>query len=71
MVMERVWPTTYLYTTYLFLKNEDGYLKYFLIGFCSFIIIGIRPNYIVFCSILILSYILYLSLQKRSFKNII
>ena len=53
-----------LYTTYLFLKNEDGYFKYFLIGFCSFVIIGIRPNYIIFFSILIFSYILYLFLQK-------
>ena len=58
-----------LYTTYLFLKNEEDYFKYFLIGFCSFIIIGIRPNYIIFCTILIFSYILYLSLQKKKFQK--
>ena len=54
-----------LYIVYLFLISDKGYLKYFLIGFCSFIIIGIRPNYIIFCFSLIFSYIVYLYIQKK------
>ena len=54
-----------LYIVYLFLISDEGYLKYFLIGFCSFIIIGIRPNYIIFCFSLIFNYIVYLYIQKK------
>ena len=54
-----------LFITYLFLKNDDYNFKYFLIGFCSFIIIGIRPNYLIFCISLILGNIFYLYFQRK------
>ncbi len=59
---------------YLFIKNNDK-TYFFLLGFFSFLVIGLRPNYIALILPLFLSYSVYLFKKKESFdqfyKNIL
>jgi len=50
---------------FLYFKNEEYKSKFFLIGFLSFIVIGIRPNYIAFIYPLIIGYIIYLIFNRH------
>lgn len=58
-----------LLNTYLFLIKDNRNSNFFLIGLFSFIIVGLRPNYIIFCSSLIFSYILYLISKKKIIQD--
>ncbi len=49
-----------LLSVYLFLLNKKSNFHYFIIGFSSFLIIGLRPNYLVFSFSLMLFYSIYL-----------
>ncbi len=49
-----------LLSVYLFLLNNKTNLHYFIIGFSSFLIIGLRPNYLVFSFSLMFFYSIYL-----------
>ncbi len=60
-----------IYITYLFLLNKKNNLHFFLIGFFSFIVIGLRPNYLVLLFSLILFYSLYLIYFHNFNKNIL
>ncbi len=53
---------------YLFLKNNDK-SYFFLIGFLSFLVIGLRPNYIALILPLFLCYFVYLFKKKESFDQ--
>ena len=55
---------------FLFLSEETYNYKYFFIGFLSFVIIGLRPNYLVFLYSLIFFYISYLLLINYRYKKI-
>ena len=55
--------------SYFYFSKDNSYLKFFLIGFLSFLVIGIRPNYLVFNSILIFGYIYYLKFYNQNTKN--
>ena len=57
--------------SYFYFSKDNTYLKFFLIGFLSFLVIGIRPNYLIFNSILIISYICYLKFYNQNIKNTI
>jgi len=55
---------------YLYLKEDDNKAKFFFIGFFSFVVIGIRPNYLVLLCPLIFAYIIYLFFKKHQIKDI-
>ena len=58
-----------LVISYFYFSKENTYLKFFLIGFLSFLVIGIRPNYLIFNSILIIGYICYLKFYNQNINN--
>ncbi len=51
--------------SFFYFKNDEYKSKFFLIGVLSFMVIGIRPNYIALIYPLIIGYILYLFLNRR------
>ncbi|MDB9773932.1 hypothetical protein OAB35_00390 [bacterium] len=59
-----------LLLTYLFLLDENKKFKFFLIGFLSFIVVGLRPNYLVFTYSLIFFYTVYLIITNYRYKKI-
>ena len=59
-----------LLLTYLFLLDENRKFKFFLIGFLSFIVIGLRPNYLVFTYSLVFFYTIYLLIVHYRYKKI-
>tara|TARA_B100000579_G_scaffold209176_1_gene170833 strand:+ start:881 stop:2866 length:1986 start_codon:yes stop_codon:yes gene_type:complete len=60
---------------YLYFKNDSKFINFFIIGFLSFIVVGIRPNYIIFILFFFIFYALYLlrihNYSSRSFKMIL
>ena len=59
-----------LLVIYLFLSEAVSKYKFFFIGFLSFVIIGLRPNYLVFLYSLIFFYTTYLLLVNYRYKKI-
>ena len=61
--------------SYFYFNNNDKYLNYFFIGFLSFLVIGIRPNYIALLFPLIIFYIYQIFLKRKtiggSYKKIL
>jgi hypothetical protein len=55
---------------YLYLKEDDNKAKFFFIGLLSFVVIGIRPNYLGLLCPLIFAYIIYLFFKKHQIKDI-
>ncbi len=63
-----------LFFIYIYFLNEKNNFHFFIFGFLSFLIIGLRPNYLVLLFSLIISYsayIIYLNQSKKKFKKII
>ena len=52
--------------SYLYFNMNDKYSKYFFIGFLSFLVIGIRPNYIALLFPLIFFYICQIFLKREN-----
>lgn len=52
--------------SYFYFNNNEEYLKYFFIGFLSFLVIGIRPNYIALLFPLIFFYICLIFLKRKT-----
>ena len=59
-----------LLVIYLFLSEAISKYKFFFIGFLSFVIVGLRPNYLVFLYSLIFFYTTYLLLVNYRYKKI-
>ena len=59
-----------LLVIYLFLSEAVSKYKFFFIGFLSFVIVGLRPNYLVFLYSLIFFYTTYLLLVNYRYKKI-
>ena len=59
-----------LLLTYLFLLDDNKKFKFFLIGFLSFVVIGLRPNYLVFIYSLIFFYLIYLIIRHYRYEKI-
>lgn len=59
-----------LLVIYLFLSEAVSKYNFFFIGFLSFVIIGLRPNYLVFLYSLIFFYTTYLLLVNYRYKKI-
>ena len=62
----------YLFLTliaFFYFKDENNKGKFFLMGFLSFLVIGIRPNYLGLICPLMLGYIIYLSFKKHLIKE--
>ncbi len=53
---------------YLFLQNEKK-ANLFFIGFLSFLIIGLRPNYLAFIIPFLTLYAIYIFVKKNDFSN--
>ena len=49
--------------TFFYFKADDDKTKFFLIGFLSFLVVGIRPNYLGFICPLLIGYVFYLVLR--------
>ena len=63
----------YLFLTliaYFYFKDDESKTKFFLIGFFSFIVVGIRPNYLGFICPLMLGYVVYLIFNKDSIEEV-
>jgi len=57
--------------TFFYFKADDDKTKFFLIGFLSFLVIGIRPNYLGFICPLLIGYVFYLVLRSHFIKDVL
>ena len=57
-----------LLIAYLYLKNSDNSLNLFFIGFLCFVVVGIRPNYVIFTTSLIILSVFYI-LSSNNFNH--
>ena len=56
---------------YFYILKEKSNLHFFIIGFLSFLIIGLRPNYLVLLFSLMLFYSVYLFFIEKNLKKLI
>jgi len=56
---------------YLYFLKEKNNFHFFIFGFLSFLVIGLRPNYLVLLFSIIFFYSIYLFYQKEKIKKLI
>ena len=63
----------YLFLTliaYFYFQDDESKTKFFLMGFFSFVVVGIRPNYLGFICPLMLGYVIYLIFRQHLIKEV-